>query len=153
MTDGYKESIIQNIFPKRTQDHSKLKVLYSTSNTDCSCCMRWSEYADKEDEEKELKFKSQGHDVVHRMRRPRGQHPSSKPWETHSIVVRGHLARNLVEKVWTGYPGLVYKPTELELSPPFKPAIAERNRAAQEQRDREYEQQRVLACNSAKSFR
>ena len=99
-----------------------IKNLYAINAYGRRSPTRWSEYADPDVEEKELQRLTAGYDVVHRKMRGEDRHGNTS-WQTHSILIRGDLKRDILATALEGYPNLDLKASELEFKPPFEPLV------------------------------
>ena len=102
-----------------------IKNLYAIGNLGSlsrRSAIRWSEYADPDVEEKELQRLTAGYDIVHRKERGQDRHGNTS-WQTHSILIRGGLKRDVLAKALAGYPNLNLEASEMEFKPPFEPLV------------------------------
>lgn len=99
-----------------------VKSLYTTSTETCACCIRWSEYADPESENRNLIKLASRYEVVHRQQRQKAEQGAFF-WTTHSIIVRGDFKKDIIDTACSDYPDLLLLLDEVEFTPPFKPIV------------------------------
>lgn len=100
----------------------KVKDLFASSASGCSCCRSWEDEKPFRDNEEEVRKKIDGRKkfAVIRRREPHGE---MGLWRTHSILINSPLIRASLAEVFGGYPGLDLSDVELSFSPPFYPFV------------------------------